>query len=463
VRRERRSEPPPSRSSSERSSSSSGRKGIGAGLLDLGARALVGIGHLAERATRPIQRMWRSDEPLAAYTLVHMASVAGDALVAIALADSVFFSLPVGQAKVKVGLYLALTMAPLAFAAPLMVRLLDRSGFRRAISFGAGAGRAVVAVIAVSNFDSLLLFPLAFLLLVLSRVHAITKNSLTTAYAPDGEALVQSNARMNRAAVIAGGVAAIPGLLALKLGGAPAVLALAAVSYVTTTLLVLRLPRVRDRAPETEELTAEEIARRGRIPALKVPAAATAGLRAANGFLVFMIAFALRAPEAAREHGTSKSSFGLVLAAGFAGAFVGDVIAPRLSAWRRDEAVVLVSLFVAGLSALLAFVEYGPWLLAAFGFLAGASTEFGRLAFQSLMQQHAPGGAQGRVFVRYEVLFQLAWVAGAFFPALLSIPFRTGTLLLALFYLVLGVAFIVWPRLPGQRAEAAGAPRLQPP
>jgi hypothetical protein len=101
-------------------------------------------------------------------------------------------------------------------------------------------------------------------------------------------------------------------------------------------------------------------------------------------------------------------------------------------------------------------------LLATFGFLAGASTEFGRLAFQSLMQQHAPGGAQGRVFVRYEVLFQLAWVAGAFFPAVLEIPFRTGTLLLALFYLLLGIAFIVWPRLPGQRASAK-APGLGSP
>src|SRR5439155_17445335 len=138
---------------------------------------------------------------------------------------------PVGPAKVKVALYLALAMAPPAFAAPLMVPLLDRGGFRRAISFGAGAGRAVVAVVAAPQFDTLLLFPLAFLLLVLSRVHAITKNGLTTAYAAHGEALVQANARMNRMAVVSGAVAAIPGLIALKLGGAPAVLVLAAVAY----------------------------------------------------------------------------------------------------------------------------------------------------------------------------------------------------------------------------------------
>jgi len=396
--------------------------------------------------------MWRSEDPLDTYTLVHMASVAGDAMVAIALADSVFFSIPVGQAKVKVALYLGLTMAPLAFAAPVMVPLLDRGGFRRAISFGAGAGRAVVALFAAPRFDTILLFPLAFVLLVLSRVHAITKNGLTTAYAPNGEALVQANARMNRMAVVAGVVAAAPGLLALKLGGAPAVLVLAALCYGGTAVLITRLPRARRDAPDS---AAEAVGRRGNVPALAAPAAATAGLRGANGFLVVLLAFALRASGPAARHGAPKWWFGVVLAAGLAGAFLGDVIAPRLSALQRDEAVVLASLFVAGVAALLAFAEFGLFLLAVFGLLAGMSTEFGRLAFQSLMQRSAPGGAQGRVFVRYEVVFQLAWVAGAFFPAVLSIGFRTGMLLLAAFYLVLGVAYVVWPRLPRQRARAS--------
>ncbi len=452
----RRSSGPPTRSPSRSSGASSPRpKSRAHGALDLAARGVLWLVHLAERATRPLQRMWGSDQPLDAYTLVHMASVAGDALVAIALADSVFFSIPVGEAKVKVALYLALTMAPLALAAPLMVPLLDRGGFRRAIAFGAAAGRAVVALVAAPNFDTPLLFPTAFLLLVLSRVHSITKNGLTTAYAEHGEALVQANAKMNRQGIIAGGVAAVPGILAAHLGGAAAVLVLATIAYVGAALLVLRLPRVPAEAPpKTVETGLDAVGKRGNIPALTLPAAATAGLRAANGFLVFLVAFAIRAHGVKTGHPTSKATFGLVLAAGFAGTFVGDLIAPRLSALKRDGAVVLASLFVAGAAALLAFVEYGPWLLAAFGLLAGMSTEFGRLAFQSLMQRHAPGGAQGRVFVRYEVVFQLAWVFGAFFPAVLAIGFRTGTFILAVFYLALGAAFIVWSRVPSHRAAA---------
>jgi hypothetical protein len=66
------------------------------------------------------------------------------------------------------------------------------------------------------------------------------------------------------------------------------------------------------------------------------------------------------------------------------------------------------------------------------------------------MQRSAPGGAHGRVFVRYEVLFQIAWVGGAFLPALLPIAFRPGVLILAAFYVAVGFAFFVRPRLAGR-------------
>jgi len=57
-------------------------------LLLLGVvRAFQGL------VTHPLRRMWRSDDPIDAYALNHMTSVAGDALLAVALADSVFFSL----------------------------------------------------------------------------------------------------------------------------------------------------------------------------------------------------------------------------------------------------------------------------------------------------------------------------------------------------------------------------------
>jgi hypothetical protein len=58
------------------------------------------------------------------------------------------------------------------------------------------------------------------------------------------------------------------------------------------------------------------------------------------------------------------------------------------------------------------------------------------------------------VFVRYEVLFQVAWVLGAFVPVLLPISFRTGVLVLALFYGSLAAVYI-W-RLRRRRGPVSG-------
>ena len=78
------------------------------------------------------------------------------------------------------------------------------------------------------------------------------------------------------------------------------------------------------------------------------------------------------------------------------------------------------------------------------------------------MQRFAPAGAHGRVFVRYDMAFQLAWVAGAVVPAVVGFSFRTGVLIMALFYLALGFAYLVRPvvlRGPQPEPGAGGGRR----
>ncbi|MEX0743449.1 MAG: hypothetical protein WD248_03730 [Actinomycetota bacterium] len=391
---------------------------------------LLGLVGLIETIFRPLGRMWRSNEPLESYGLAHLASVAGDAFVAIALAGSVFFDVPVGEAKGEVAIYLALTMAPLAIAGPLLVPLLDRAGPRRAISFVAALGRAVVCVYAASKFGSLLLYPSAFLLLALSKVHAITKTGLAMAYAGPNEGLVRANARLGRIGVGGALLAGGPALLLLRFGGSEATLIGAAAVYGVAAALNLRLPHPRVRGGDAE------VTRTGAIAALAAPAIGAAGLRAATGFLLFALAFALRGS------GEPTWWFGVLAAAGTIGSFVGDLVAPRLPSSLREEAVVVACVAAAGVGAVLAFVAFSLPVLIVFGVVVGASAELGRLAFQSLMQRLAPGGAHGRVFVRYELIFQLAWVAGALIPAMLPIDFRGGFLILAILYLVAGIGYL---------------------
>src|SRR5205823_4093755 len=208
-----------------------------------------------------------------------------------------------------------------------------------------------------------------------------------------------------------------------ELGGAQSVLYLAAVVFVVAALLNLRLPQPKPLPP-----SGAEIDRRGRVPSLAAPAVGAAGLRGAIGFLVVLLAFALR-----RSHEPTYW-FGLLAVSATAGGFIGDLVAPRVSHRLREEAAVIGALLAAGAGSLFAFVEFGLPFLMLFAAMAGAASEFGKLSFQSLMQKEAPSGAQGRVFVRYEVVFQLAWVAGAFLPAVVPITFRPGVLVLAVFY-----------------------------
>jgi hypothetical protein len=402
---------------------------------------LIGLLGLMEALFRPIGRMWFSEDPLDRYGLAHLTSAAGDAMVAIALAGSIFFDVPVGEAKGKVALYLALTLAPLAVAGPLLVPLLDRAGPRRAISFAAAAGRSLLCVLAAPRFTTLLLYPLGFGLLVLSKVHSITKNGLAMAYAGPDEGLVQANARLGRIAVGGAALAALPGALLFKLGDAPAVLYAATVVYAGSALMNLRLPHPRVRGGPGE------VSRLGSIPQLTVPAIGGAGLRAANGFLLFSVAFALR------RSGEPTYWFAVLAGAAAAGAFLGDLLAPRLPASLREEAVVIACVIAAGIGAFLSFVAFSLPVLATFALVAGASGELGRPAFQSLMQQLAPGGAHGRVFVRYEVIFQLSWVAGAMLPAMLPIEFRGAFLILFGLYVVVALGFLAPGFLAWYRAR----------
>lgn len=391
---------------------------------------LLGIVGMVEALFRPLGRMWRSDAPLDTYGLAHFGSVAGDALVAIALAGSLFFYIPVGESKPKVAAYLALTMAPLAVAGPLLVPLLDRAGPRRVISFAAALGRAVVCLVAAPRFDTVLLFPAAFLLLVLSKVHAITKNGLAVAYAGPNEGLVRANARLGRIAAGGALLAIGPGLLALQFGDSRSVLYLAAVVYGAAAALNLRLPHARLTGGDAE------VTKTGAIAQLTAPAIGAAGLRAASGFLLFALAFALQ------PSGQPTWWFAVLAGSATAGGFLGDVIAPKLPANLREEAVVIGCLIGAGIGATLSFFAFELPVLVVFALVVGASSELGRLAFQTLMQRLAPGGAHGRVFVRYEVAFQLAWVGGALIPALVPIDFRSGFLILAALYLVTVIGYL---------------------
>ncbi|HYJ60396.1 MAG TPA: MFS transporter [Actinomycetota bacterium] len=401
-------------------------------LVLLGAvRAAQGL------VTHPLRRMWRSADPIDAYALNHMTSVAGDALLAVALADSVFFSLPVGESRVRAALFLALTMLPLALAGPVLVPILDRAGPRRWVTIVAAAARAVLVLILAERVDEPVAFVLVLAILVLAKVHAVSKNALTMAYANREDGLLRANARLGRIAVVGALVAAPLGYLVLTFLGVSSPLYVAAIVYAASALLAMRLPQPLrlGAAARVTPAGARVDGPRGSLPHLAAPAIGAIGLRAAGGFLIFLLAFALRSAE------VPAYWFAVLAAAGVVGGFLVDLTAPTLPRSLREESIVVVCISAAGVGAVLASQLFGLPLLAIYAFIAGAATELARLAMQSLVQRDAPADALGRVFVRYEALYQVAWVGAACIPTVLPISFRQGMLVLVAFYAVLGAAF----------------------
>src|SRR4051812_26338520 len=94
--------------------------------------------------------------PFARFARAHALFGAGDALVALALAGSLFFSISPDAARGRVALYLVLTMAPFAVVAPLIGPVLDgREGGRRTVVIASAAIRAVLCVLMIDSLHSL--------------------------------------------------------------------------------------------------------------------------------------------------------------------------------------------------------------------------------------------------------------------------------------------------------------------
>ena len=181
--------------------------------------------------------------PFARLVRTHALFVAGDATVAIALAGSLFFSIDPSQARWRVALYLLFTVAPFAIVAPFLGPAIDRiKGGRRMMVVAVASGRVVVSLLMVFQLDSLLLFPLAFVALVLGRSYAVAKSALVPTVVRNESELVEANAKLGAVAGLVGFVAAIPALI-LSLIGPEATVAWSCVPFALAAVSALSLPR----------------------------------------------------------------------------------------------------------------------------------------------------------------------------------------------------------------------------
>jgi hypothetical protein len=395
-------------------------------------------------------------------------------MVAVALAGTLFFAVPVAAARPRVALYLLVTVAPFAVVAPLLGRLLDgRAGAARVAMIVALVARALLAWQAAPRLNSLLLFPLAFGLLVCSRVHGISRSALVPEMVGPGRDLVQVNGRMARVVAIGGTAGGLVAVLVQKLFGGGGILRVSALVFLVGAFMATAVPALRDlwhrssaptgtaassasssfpSAAADGEAGTGWLRRRSvrRPPArIRLARAASAATRAAGGFVLFLLAFALR------KHGVSTAGLGLLVAGIGAGGLIGAFLVPRLGRRIREEGLLIFGLALSGAIALLIAGRVGVVTAGLAGLATGIAAAAARIGFESLVQRDVPVSVRATTITRSETVFQLSWVFGAVIPVALPLPAGGGLLAVGSACVLAVVVYLVGlVRLRGARYQA---------
>ncbi|MGW0184394.1 MFS transporter [Streptomyces sp. NPDC003362] len=357
---------------------------------------------------------------------LHAVNGAGDVMITVALASTVFFSVPTDEARGRVALYLAITMAPFTLLAPVIGPLLDRIPHgRRAAMACAMLARALLALVlsgAVIS-GSIQLYPAALGVLVASKAYGVVRSAVVPRLLPPQFSLVKANSRVTLGGLLATGVAAPVGA-GLQALGPRWPLYGAFVIFVAGTILSFSLPPKVDSAKgeDTALLAADADHLHGphrkpvKRPGLRtVGIAVTHGLtvnaaiRCLAGFLIFFLAFLLR--EHPMSGQSAAVSLGMVAVAAGVGNACGTAVGAALRA-RAPEIIIVTVVAVELGVAITTAVFFSVFLVAALAAVAGFAQALAKLSLDALIQRDVPEQVRTSAFARSETLLQMSWVLG---------------------------------------------------
>lgn len=446
--------------------------GVGRG-VGRGAKAVVHGTGVAGRATyratrRATHAQGAGDTGLSRLIETHALHNAGDAVVAISLAGSLFFAVPTGEARGQVALFLLLTLLPFSILAPFVGPFLDR--FRHGRRWAIGSTLALRAFLCWALAGSLegggstwWQFPAALGILVASKAYNVTRSAATPRLLPAGMTLVKANGRMSLAGVI-GAAVAVPLAVAAATAGPQWSLRIGFVIFVVGTVLAILLPAQVDSSRGEQEVGVSELAGIGehddppgddgttphddggatagaarpvtpgvgrRLARWAVPPdvvlalRANFGLRLLSGFLTIFLAFVLRSNPPAGWEGRFALLFGLVVA----GAGVGSALGTLAGSLLRNltpRVLLRVTLVVDVVIVVVAAVNFGVATMVVLTIVVGLCQTLGKFALDATIQEQVPEKTRTSVFGRSETMIQLAWVLGGGLGVLLPPEPRLG-------------------------------------
>jgi MFS family permease len=425
---------------------------------------------------------------------LHAIHSAGDALLTVALANTLFFSVDVHQARSRVAIYLLVTMAPFAVVAPIVGPLLDRvrRGRRYALmtTLILRAFLAWVMAGALGSKGAFALYPAAFGALVCSKAYGVSRSAVVPRVLPPSVSLVRGNARLTLWGVLTATIAAPIGQGLSVLTGSPAwTLRLTAVVYLVGSAFALRLPsrvdssegevpvRPRDTGPiagfdrdqfnrmgNTGPTAAPPVSIFRRLlpplqgvgPRMGLMLRANAGIRAFSGFLTLFLAFLIRTHPLGVF--SPNADLGVVVATAALGSVLGTTIGSRFRS-RRPEPLAVITLVAAASVGVITAIWFGLLTAALAILVATTSQSIGKLGLDSVIQRDVDEDVRTSAFARSETVLQLSWVAGGFLAIVLP---SNGSLGLGVASVVLVGLLVVTVRAM-QNVKSAEPQRPSPP
>ena len=367
----------------------------------------------AERLHRAAEAQGADKTGLSRLIELNAASAFADALVTVALAGTLFFSVPTAEARGNVALYLALTMAPFAVVAPVIGPFLDRFGHGRRWAIGlTAAARGFLAWVAADAVldNGVWLYPAALGVLVGQKAYAVTRAAAVPRVLPEGWTLVSANSRLQLAATFGTALGAPLGIGLAQIGDDWPLRAAFFAYCGTTILAVLRSKRVDSAAGEAPASMREGTKDKFRVGAAVVRALrANAALRWFSGFMTMFLAFVLREEPVAGLSGMVL--LGIVAASAWLGSTAGSSVGALVRSRSPDRTVIVLAGFTV-VTAVVSAVFWNLLTVLLVGLAAGFAQQLGRLSLDAIVQRDVPEQNRSNAFARSETLLQLGWVVG---------------------------------------------------
>jgi hypothetical protein len=394
---------------------------------------------------------------------VNALHMAGDAMIAVSLAGTLFFAATTDAQRSNVALYLLVTMAPFALLAPVIGPVLDRlqRGRRWAIA-ASDFGRCVLALVMAAHYDDFWLYPAALGVLVLSKAHNVLRAAVVPRVLPGAMSLTSANARLSVFGLATAGIGGGIGAGIAWALGFSWLLQVTAVVFAVVGVLAVRLPKHVD--VPTGELPADifttgEIPvpgrrRRAVSPHVVLALRANAALRGLGGFLTIFAAFLVQATFPGGWEATL--ALGAVAGAAGVGSFIGTAAGSRLHDADPDRVVLIAAGAAAGIT-VVAAIFYSFAMAATVALVAAITNALGKVALDAIIQREVSESLRASAFARSETVLQLAWVIGGALGIALPPKGWLGFTVAAAL-LVLAVGLVLWSQHRGRRPAPVPAP-----